>query len=86
LATAAPVSPKTSPEDVKAFRKRHGLSARAMDRLFGFASTGRATRRWEKEDAPSYVGILMAYFDRHGTKLADQIAKSREEPLDNRVN
>jgi hypothetical protein len=77
LATAAIVS-KTSPEIVRDFRKRHGLTAEDMDRLFGFTSSGRATRRWEAEDAPSYVGVLIGYMDKHGTGLAEEIAKTRE--------
>lgn len=77
MATAA-IAPKTSPERVRAFRERHDLSAEEMDRLFGFSSKGRSTRRWEAEDAPPYVEVLMAYMDAHGIKLARDIAKGRE--------
>lgn len=77
MASAAIVS-KTSPDDVREFRSRHDLSAEEMDRLFGFSSKGRATRRWEAEDAPPYVGVLMAYMDVHGLNLAKDIAKGRE--------
>lgn len=74
MATAAMA--KTSPDRVREFRKRHGLTAEEMDRLFGFSSNGRATRRWEAEDAPAYVGVLIAYMDLHGLDEARRIAKA----------
>lgn len=78
MATAIAAATKTPPSSVAAFRERHGLTAEQMDRLFGFTSKGRATRRWEAEDAPPYVGVLMAYMDAHGIRIAEKIAKSRD--------
>jgi hypothetical protein len=80
LATAAVAISKTSPDRVTEFRSRHGLTAEAMDQLFGYSSKGRVTRLWESNGAPSYVGVMMAYMDKHGTKLAEEIAKKARRP------
>jgi hypothetical protein len=77
LATAAAAIQKTAPDRVIDFRKRHGLTAEAMDELFGYSSMGRTTRLWESNGAPRYIGVLMAYMDRHGVKLAKDIANDR---------
>lgn len=68
---------KTPPERVVAFRQRHRLTTEELDRLFGFTSKGRATRRWEKEGAPAYVEVTMAYMDKLGLKTAREIATAR---------
>lgn len=68
---------KTPGKLVRDFRLRHGLTAEDMDELMGFSSKGRATRRWEAENAPSYVAILIAYMDRHGLSEARKIAGER---------
>jgi antitoxin component HigA of HigAB toxin-antitoxin module len=75
LATALVTN--TSPEVVKSFRQRHGLSSKDLDRLFGFSSDGRTTRRWEAEDAPPYVEVMIEYMDKHGIELAEKIAQRR---------
>lgn len=67
-------SVKVPPKEIKAFRQRHRLTAEEMDDLFGFTSGGRSTRRWEKEDAPGYVRVLMGYFDKFGLDEARKIA------------
>lgn len=56
----------------------HGLDQEGLDRLFGFSSKGRASRRWEQEGAPAYVGVIMAYIDQHGLALAQEMASQRE--------
>lgn len=78
VATAA-IALKTSPDSVREFRERHRLTTEEMDRLLGFTSNGRVTRRWEAEDAPPYVGVLMAYMDAHGLSIARHIATAREK-------
>lgn len=77
LATASATFQKTSPDRVADFRKRHSLTAEAMDELFGYSSMGRTTRLWESNGAPRYIGVLMSYMDRHGLKLAKEIANDR---------
>jgi hypothetical protein len=77
VATAAATVSKTNPDRVIDFRKRHNLTAEAMDELFGYGSKGRTTRLWESNGAPRYIGLLMAYMDRHGIKLAKDIANDR---------
>ncbi len=69
-------------ECVQAFREKHRLTGVQLDSLFGFASGGRATRRWEdplERGAPTYVGIMMAYCDKFGCDLLWQIKKENEE-------
>lgn len=69
---------KTPADAVSAFRERHKLDQAQMDHLFGFSSGGRATRRWEAEDAPYYVTILMAYADKFGIDLMKEMAEMRD--------
>lgn len=69
---------KTPAAAVAAFRERHKLDQKAMDHLFGFSSDGRATRRWEAENAPYYVTILMAYADKFGIELMKELAEMRD--------
>lgn len=69
---------RVSPAAVAAFRETHGLDQAALDRLLGFTSKGRATRRWEAKGAPAYVGILFAYADAYGLATMEQLAQSRE--------
>jgi DNA-binding transcriptional regulator YiaG len=69
---------RTPREAVQAFRERHKLSAEALDRLFGFASLGRTTRRWEdplERGAPTYVTLLMAYADKFGLTKLEELAR-----------
>lgn len=68
---------KTPAEAVRAFRERHKIDQTEMDRLMGFSSGGRATRRWEAEGAPYYVTILMAYADKHGLVMMKRLADER---------
>ena len=77
MATALLAS-KTPPGVIRDFRLRHDLSAEEMDNLFGFSSKGRATRRWEKEDAPPYVGLMIDYMDRFGLDIAKKAAERRQ--------
>jgi hypothetical protein len=70
-------SSKTSPKKVIAFRKRHDLTAEAMDELFGYGSKGRTTRLWESKGAPRYIGVLMAYMDAHGVEIAKNYGHRR---------
>lgn len=74
----ADVTLKTPRADVVSFRERHKIDQAEMDRLMGFSSGGRATRRWEAEDAPYYVSILMAYGDEYGIELMRSLASVRE--------
>ena len=69
---------KTPPEAIKAFRDDHKLDQASLDRLFGFSSGGRATRRWEAVGAPYYVSILIAYAEEHGLDIMEQMASERE--------
>jgi len=69
---------KTPASAVIDFRERHRLDQAAVDRLFGFSSEGRACRRWEAEDAPYYVTILMGYADTYGLAKMEELAASRE--------
>lgn len=69
---------KTPAEAVKAFRERHRLDQAGLDRLLGFASGGRATRRWEASGAPYYVTLLMEYGDRFGVGLMEELAARRD--------
>ena len=69
---------KTPPEAVVAFREAHGLDQSELDRLLGFSSGGRATRRWEAEGAPYYVTVLMAYADKFGIGIMEKLAQARE--------
>lgn len=73
-----PDNVKTHPSVVTDFRERHRLDQEAVDRLFGFSSGGRSCRRWERDGAPHYVSILMAYADQHGLALMEQLAASRD--------
>lgn len=66
------------PSQVKDFRSRHGLTAEEMDRLFGYSSKGRATRLWESNGAPTYVGVLMNYMDKFGLGVASKTADQRK--------
>lgn len=69
---------RTPGDAVKVFRERHRLDQPSMDRLMGFSSAGRATRRWEAEDAPSYAAILFAYANAYGLDLMERLAVDRE--------
>lgn len=80
MATApASIKAKTSSDRVREFRERHGLTTGELDRLMGFSSNGRATRRWEAEDAPPYVEVLMVYFDKFGLGEARKLAALRNQ-------
>lgn len=68
---------RVAPETVAAFREHYGLDQAGLDRLMGFTSKGRATRRWEAKGAPAYVGILFAYADAYGLALMEQMAANR---------
>lgn len=76
----AAVERVVAPAEVQEFRRRHGLTSKALDRLLGFRSDGRATRRWEEVGAPGYVAILFAYADRYGLDLLEEMAVAREKP------
>lgn len=69
---------KTPADKVREFREAHGLDQAGLDRLLGFSSGGRATRRWEAEGAPYYVTILITYADEHGLGMMEKLALSRE--------
>lgn len=69
---------KTPASAVQDFRTRHRLDQEGLDRLLGFSSKGRATRRWEAEGAPYYVTILMAYADAYGLGKMEELAAARE--------
>lgn len=73
-----PKKPSTPKEAVLAFRERHGLDQPETDRLMGFSSLGRTTRRWEAEGAPYYVSLLIAYADAYGLDLMRQMAAELE--------
>lgn len=78
MATApALIEAKTPADRVIRFRQQHGLTTEELDRLFGFTSKGRATRRWESEGAPAYVEVAMTYMDKFGLKTAREIATAR---------
>lgn len=69
---------RVTTEEVTEFRERHGLDQAGLDRLMGFTSKGRATRRWESQGAPSYVGVLFAYADKYGLEVMEQMAQIRD--------
>lgn len=69
---------KTPAHLVRSFRESHELTTEAMDRLCGFSSKGRTTRRWESVGAPYYVTILMAYANKFGIGLMEKLATDRE--------
>lgn len=69
---------RVTTDEVIAFRERHGLDQAALDRLVGFTSKGRATRRWESQGAPAYVGVLFAYADKYGLEVMEQLAQIRD--------
>lgn len=71
-------NPKTPAAAVTEFLKRHSLTQKEVDRLFGFSSDGRACRRWEAEGAPYYVTILMAYVDTYGIAKMEELAANNE--------
>lgn len=64
------------PQEVLDFRTRHSLTHEELDALFGSASEGRSSRRWHKNGAPRYVGILMAYADKFGLGLMRELGQS----------
>ena len=69
---------QVTPEEVIDFRMRHELTHEEMDSFFGFSSKGRSSRRWQKNGAPRYVGVLMAYGDRYGLSLMQEMAAYAE--------
>jgi hypothetical protein len=69
---------RTPAQSVKDFRDRHKIDQSQLDRLMGFSSGGRATRRWEAEGAPYYVTVLMAYADTYGLGKMEELAAARE--------
>lgn len=71
-------TPKTAAAAVKDFRTRHHLDQAGLDRLLGFSSGGRATRRWEADGAPYYVTILMTYADKFGIGIMEDLANKRD--------
>lgn len=77
MATAAAAVSKVGPDRVIDFRKRHGLTAEAMDELFGYGSKGRTTRLWESNGAPRYIGVLMGYMDKFGLGEAKKITANQ---------
>lgn len=71
---------RTERSKVREFRQRHNLSGEQLDRLFGFQSKGRATRRWEdplEKGTMPPVTLLMAYVDEFGwdelRRIADEL-------------
>jgi hypothetical protein len=74
-----PKAMKTPGSAVRDFRLRHNLTGHEFDNLMGFFSDGRATRRWEAEDAPYYVTILMAFADRYGLDVMRELAAQRDK-------
>lgn len=69
----------TPGEDVNAFRAHFKLSQADLDRLFGFVSGGRTSRRWEAQGAPRYVRILMAYAHLYGLDVMEHLAKESDD-------
>lgn len=69
---------KTPADRVREFRDRHKLDQAGLDRLLGFSSGGRATRRWEAGGAPYYVTLLIEYGDRYGIGLMEELAARRD--------
>lgn len=67
------------PAEIVAFRSSYQMDQESLDRLLGFRSDGRTTRRWEREGAPPYVGILLAYMFEYGIGIAEKLAQAREE-------
>ncbi len=67
-----------SPQAVLEFRTRHDLTHEELDALFGSASEGRSSRRWHKNGAPRYVGILMAYADKFGLGLMRKLGQDHQ--------
>lgn len=61
-----PKARKISADVLYAFRERYELTHEELELLFGQGSDGRTSRRWHKDDAPYYVGLLIAYVDRYG--------------------
>lgn len=72
--------PKTPSSRVVAFRAKHGLDQAALDALLGFTSKGRAVRRWEHENAPPYVAVLLNYLDLFGLEEALSLAPLKPMP------
>lgn len=73
--------PNVPPERIKQFRRTYNLSGEALDRLLGFSSQGRATRRWEADGAPPYVEVLLRYIEAHGLDIASKLADERFGPV-----
>lgn len=68
----------TSADRIVKFRRTHGIDQAELDRLLGFSSEGRTSRRWENEGiAPSYVGLLLDYMDLYGLEVARTLAQER---------
>jgi hypothetical protein len=78
LIGSKPAPLKTPAEEVRSFRERHGLDQETLDKLMGFHSGGRATRRWEAEGAPFYVTVLMTYADRYGLDVMRELTSRRD--------
>lgn len=68
----------TPPERISSFREDYDMDQEALDRLLGFRSMGRTTRRWEREGAPPYVDVLLSYMSRYGIGEAERIAQLRD--------
>ena len=65
-------------EQAVEFRERHKLDYEGIDRLLGFVSRGRSSRRWEENGVPTYADTLMAYIDEYGTDLAQEVITKRD--------
>ncbi len=75
-----PVSANSNPDltpgaEIVAFREHYKLNQAQLDRLFGFISRGRTTRRWEAQGAPRYVKVLLEYGYAHGLHLMEKLAR-----------
>ncbi len=79
--TEVSVLTRTEPMRSISFREAHDLTSRGADRLLGFTGLGRACRRWEENGVPPHVDTLMAYVDRYGPEVAEEIATKRDAQI-----
>lgn len=76
-----PRARKISADVLYAFRERYGVTHEELELLFGQGSDGRTSRRWHKDDAPYYIGLLMAYVDRYGFEVLEQMLEDPDYPI-----
>lgn len=62
----------------KYFLQDGGPNYRATDRILGFVSQGKSSRRWLKDGIPPGVATLMAYIEEFGRDVAEELALKRD--------